>query len=147
MANGAKSAANVNTYSLGMNFALGMKKGIQDYASSVSNSAGSLATAAKNRVKSILGISSPSKEMAKVGRWFGEGFEIGMEDETRNVAYAARGMADTALGQFDQRPGYAGGYGGSVTNIYIDGAKVNDDPAIRDAFMGFMGELRRLAYV
>ena len=147
MASGAKKAATVSTYSLGYNFAIGMKNGIVGGAAKVASAAASMATSAISAAKKAAGISSPSKVMYQQGKWFGEGYEQGIEAETRNVASAARGMADTALGQFDQRPGYAGGAGGSVTNIYIDGAKVNDDPAIQSAFLGLMGELRRLAYV
>lgn len=35
--------------------------------------------------------------------------------------------------------------GGNVTNIYIDGARVNDDAAIESSFYGFMSDLKRLA--
>ena len=84
--------------------------------------------------------------MAQTGRWFGEGYIEGMEAETRNVASAARGMADTAMGQFDQRPGYSGGAGGAYYTININGNKVNDDPAVKAAFLDFMGELHRLSY-
>ena len=147
MASSAKGKLSVSTYGLGLDFANGFRNGILAGASKVASAASSMVTRAINAAKSAQRSGSPSKVMMEQGEWFGEGYEIGIEDKTRDVAYAARGMADAAIGQFDQRPGYSGGAGGSVTNIYIDGAKVNDDPAIRDAFMGFMGELRRLAYV
>ena len=146
MAGSARGQLSVSTYGLGLDFANGFKNGILAGASRVASAARSMVTQAMNAAKSAQDSGSPSKKMMEMGKWFGEGYEMGIEDETRNVAYAARGMANAALGQFDERPDYAGGYG-SVTNIYIDGAKVNDDPAIRNAFMGFMGELRRLAYV
>lgn len=147
MASSAKGKLSVSTYQLGLDFANGFRNGILAGASKVATAASSMVTRAMNAAKNAQKSASPSKEMAKVGKWFGEGYEQGIESETRNVASAARGMADTALGQFDQRPGYAGAGGGSVTNVYIDGTRINDDPAIRSAFMGLMGELQRLAYV
>jgi len=148
MANGAKTAASVDTYSLGYNFAIGMKNGIVAGAAKVANAAASMATSAVQAAKKAAGIASPSKVMMEVGEWFGEGFELGIEDMTRDVANAARGMSNAAIGQFDQRPTYQGGYGGgSVTNVYIDGARVNDDPAIQAATLNLLTEMRRLAYV
>ena len=146
MANGAKSAANVNTYSIGVAFVQGFANGINAMARSAASAAASMADSAYRAAKHAIDSKSPSKKMREVGVWFGQGFEQGIDAETANVAQAARGMSNAAMGQFDERPDYYGG-GGNVTNIYIDGAKVNDDPAIRSAFMGFMGELRRLAYV
>ena len=145
MGQAALAAGAVNTYSLGWNFAMGMKSGILAGAAQVASSAASMASGAIAAAKRAAGISSPSREMRKVGVWFGEGFEQGIDAETANVAQAARGMSNAAMGQFDERPDYYGG-GGNVTNIYIDGAKINDDPAVRGIVLNLMGELRRLSY-
>ena len=146
MATSAKGKLSVDTYSLGLDFANGFKNGILAGASKVATAASSMVTRAMNAAKNAQKSASPSKEMAKVGKWFGEGYEQGIESETRNVASAARGMADTAMGQFDQRPGYSGGAGGAYYTININGNKVNDDPAVKAAFLDFMGELHRLSY-
>ena len=146
MASSAKGKLSVSTYGLGVDFANGFRNGILAGASKVASAASSMVTRAINAAKAAQRSGSPSKVMMEQGEWFGEGYEIGIEDKTRDVAYAARGMADTALGQFDQRPGYTGAGGGSITNIYIDGAKVNDVPAVKAAFLDFMGELHRLSY-
>ena len=146
MASSAKGKLSVSTYQLGLDFANGFKNGILAGASKVATAASSMVTKAMNAAKNAQKSASPSKEMAKVGKWFGEGYEQGIEAETRNVASAARGMADTAMGQFDQRPGYSGGAGGAYYTININGNKVNDDPAVKAAFLEFMGELHRLSY-
>ncbi|MCI6844140.1 MAG: tape measure protein [Coriobacteriaceae bacterium] len=39
---------------------------------------------------------------------------------------------------------WGGASGGTTYNTYIDGTRINDDAAIRAAFMGFMGELVRI---
>ena len=147
MASSAKGKLSVNTYNLGASFATGFAKGIGDFAYKSASAAKSMADTAIAKLKKAIKPGSPSKVMRYYGEVFGQGFEAGIKDTTGDVAQAARGMADAAIDQFGGSPGYSGAGGGSVTNIYIDGAKVNDDPAIRDAFMGFMGELRRLAYV
>ena len=147
MASDAKSAATVSTYGLGLDFANGFKLGIMDGASKVATAAKNMVTNAMNAAKNAQKSGSPSKKMMQMGEWFGEGYEIGIEDTTRDVAYAARGMANAALGQFGQRPAYAGAYGGSVTNIYLDGARLNDDPAIRRVTLDFLTELQRLSHV
>ena len=149
MGQAALAAGAVNTYSLGWNFAMGMKSGILAGAAQVASSAASMAQAAINAAKAKIKPGSPSKVMRYYGEVFGQGFEAGIIDEYRDVANAAAGMAQTAIDQFGQRPDYYGGYaggGGTVYNISIDGTKINDDPAIRSAFMGLMGELRRLSY-
>lgn len=147
MANGARSACSVSTYGLGLDFANGFRNGILAGASKVASAARSMVTNAMAAAKNAQRSGSPSKKMMEMGEWFGEGYEIGINDTTRDVASAARGMANAALGQFDQRPTYQGGYGGSVTNVYIDGARVNDDPAIQAATLNLLTEMRRLAYV
>ena len=146
VANSSKNSLKVDTYSVGQEFARGFANGIASMATAVGNQAASMAMSAINRAKKAAGISSPSKVMYQQGRWFGEGYEQGIESETRNVASAARGMADAAIDQFGGSPGFSGTGYGSVTNVYINGNKVNDDPAVKAAFLEFMGELHRLSY-
>ena len=38
-------------------------------------------------------------------------------------------------------------YTGSVTNVYIDGARINDDPQIRNATKAYLVELMRTAAI
>ena len=147
LAYASKLQLTVDTYSLGSSFSKGFARGIADFASSAATAAANMAQAAVNAAKAKIKPGSPSKVMRYYGEVFGQGFEAGIIDEYRDVANAAAGMAQTAIDQFGQRPTYQGGYGGgSVTNIYIDGAKINDDPAVRGIVLNLMGELRRLSY-
>lgn len=72
--------------SLGKNIMEGIKNGIMNM---VRNLAQSLANAARellNSAKRALGIGSPSKEFAKVGRFMGEGLDIGMTKSFKQVS-------------------------------------------------------------
>ena len=75
--------------SIGKNIMEGIKNGIMNM---VRNLAQSLANAARellNSAKKALGIGSPSKEFAKVGKFMGEGLDIGM---TKSFAVVAKDM-------------------------------------------------------
>lgn len=75
----------------GEGFASGMKhKGVID---KVVSAAWNLARAAKNKIEKWLHIKSPSRVMMKTGGWFGEGFAIGIEKQTKNVSDKARSLA------------------------------------------------------
>ena len=105
-----------------------------------------MAQAAVDAAKAKIKPGSPSKVMRYYGEVFGQGFEKGIKDTTGDVASAARGMANAAIDQFGGSPGFSGTGYGNVTNVYINGNKVNDDPAVKAAFLDFMGELHRLSY-
>lgn len=146
MAASAKGKLNVDTYSLGQTFASGFARGIGSMVTSVAKTAANMAQSAVDAAKAKIKPGSPSKVMRYYGEVFGQGFEKGIKDTTGDVAHAARGMADAAIDQFGGSPGFSGAGGGSVTNVYINGNKVNDDPAVKAAFLDFMGELHRLSY-
>lgn len=84
--------------SLGKNF-------VQSFTNSLKNgsllkdlwNAGlNIGSTALNAVKSFLGIASPSKEAAKLGRFTAEGFALGLEKETRNAVKSASNLAAEA---------------------------------------------------
>jgi len=56
----------------------GMANGIANGLSVVTNAAANLAKSALNKAKSVLGIKSPSREFAKIGRFVNEGFAKGL---------------------------------------------------------------------
>ena len=145
MSSRSKGAINTNTYSLGSDFANGFKRGIINGTAGVVSAAASMAQRAMDKVKKTQNSGSPSKKMAEQGKWFGQGYEIGISREIPNVERTAGTMADAALGQFGRRPEGAVGRGG--TNIYIDGARVNDNPAIQAVLLSFLMDMRRLSYV
>ena len=94
---------------------------------------------ALSAIKNALGISSPSKEAAKVGEWFGEGAVIGMRSTENDIAAESRRMSEAmtltpSLGQ------YGGGYASSFAqqaaarqfafNIAINVAASNEQQAV-----------------
>jgi hypothetical protein len=85
-------------YKRGQQTVQGFINGIKDATglSNLWNAAKNLGSTALNAVKSFLGIASPSKEAAKLGEYFGKGFSLGIEDETRNATKSAAKLADAA---------------------------------------------------
>jgi tape measure domain-containing protein len=75
----------------------GMVSGITGGISMVTRAAKNLARNALNAAKSFLGISSPSKEFAKLGRWSAEGYAKGMAGSTSVIAATAKTMSDMLL--------------------------------------------------
>lgn len=68
-------------FSLGRDIVQGMINGIGSMVSSLVNAAKRAASKAWEGAKDALGIGSPSKEFAKLGRWSMEGFNKGFDDE------------------------------------------------------------------
>lgn len=83
------------------NFITGMVNGIVNGASRVVTAATNMAKNAWNAVTNFLGISSPSKLMATVGRWFDVGFERGIVDHMKGPESAAQMMAERAADAVD----------------------------------------------
>ena len=84
-------------YDSGKNFSLGLANGMNDYASEAANAAASLAAQAKAAADAQLGIASPSKEMIKTGRFFDEGFAVGISQNETLVGGATTSMANSAI--------------------------------------------------
>lgn len=101
----------VSGFTSGMNRALSAVRGfigkfrsvggqiISGLVSGIKGAAGKAVSAAKGVVndalggaKKLLGISSPSKEFAKIGEWSGEGFVNGLESMSRTAAKSAAKM-------------------------------------------------------
>jgi phage-related protein len=74
----------------------GIANGIKNGAQAVINAAKAAARAALEAAKGILGIDSPSKAFAQVGRNASQGFAVGMED-TRPIEAAAEQLGRAAL--------------------------------------------------
>ena len=89
----------VDAGSTGSNFVSGFINGFgwQDVWSAAYN----IGMNALDAIKSALGIKSPSREAKKVGAFFGEGFELGITDEEKNIGKASEKLADTALNALD----------------------------------------------
>ncbi|SFU33506.1 hypothetical protein [Butyrivibrio sp. INlla21] len=84
-------------YDVGMNIALGLRDGINDYAEEAIAAARAMAEAVIAILESIPDINSPSKVTRKLGGFISQGYAIGIEDGAGNVYNAARNVAESAI--------------------------------------------------
>lgn len=102
LATSAKSGAgSINSYDTGSNFGSGFVRGIGDWVGKAASKAAEMASTAYEKVKSVLGIHSPSKVMRGAGRFSGEGFVLGIDDQIPAVKKASERMARSALNSLD----------------------------------------------
>ena len=102
LANSADSgASSVDGSSAGSGFGSGFVSGIRGWIGSAVSAAASLAASALQSAKDYLGIHSPSRVMRAVGKYFGQGFELGISGEEKNVGKASERLADAALNALD----------------------------------------------
>ena len=81
----------------------GLAIGIKSKTAVVERAAGSLATAALNRMKYVASIASPSKRARKeIGEMIGKGLSFGLEDEIGEVEKASEKLSNAAM------PDYSG---------------------------------------
>ena len=130
---------------IGRSIVEGIKQGIREKVDTIFESLKSAISNGIQWIKNLLGIASPSKVFADIGRNTILGFEQGidsatpdaikaMEDATANIS--AAGAVNLAVS------GGAGVRGGNV--VYINGATVNDTPGIQNALVDFLLDLQRL---
>jgi tape measure domain-containing protein len=72
-------------YNVGRDIVTGLINGIKSMVGAVSGAAGDVGNAVKSKLKSVLGIGSPSKITAQYGVWVGEGFNNGLEGMQRAI--------------------------------------------------------------
>ena len=92
-----RGASGGSLHGAGSNLAGGFAQGIADGATGAIEAAASMAKSAVSRVKSILGIKSPSRVFKRIGRYVDEGFAIGMGDNTGLVMDQAINMAKSTV--------------------------------------------------
>ena len=109
---------------LAVDFVKGLVDGISNGASAVVGAVTNLAGGAKNAFKGALGIASPSKEMAKLGKFAGEGVAVGLDASTSKVASAAGDLGGSALGATAGGASGGGKGGGGITVNVASGAIV-----------------------
>ena len=97
MTNAKKDADKENWNPVGKAVVTGTKKGIDDNKSSAISSAVSMASSALEKAKKFLGINSPSKEFAKLGKFSDEGFAQGIIRNIPLVENASKKLADSSL--------------------------------------------------
>lgn len=102
-------------------FVGGLISGITNAIPALISAVGGMVTAAKDKVKSMLGIASPSKVMAGIGVNVAHGFAGGIEGGRGKVAAAAGSMADSAAGGAAGPSAGAGGdYKGGGSSVVVN---------------------------
>lgn len=94
----AESALSIDGYSPGYNAGAGLANGIDDASWRVESAAARIASIASRAMRNALLEKSPSRVTAEIGRYFSEGFAIGIEDEANKAISAANMLANSAIG-------------------------------------------------
>jgi tape measure domain-containing protein len=84
-------------YDAGRYLVEGFANGIRNYASSAATAAANMASSAKTAADRALDNGSPSKIMMQVGRFFTEGFSIGITDREDMVGDSSEKVAQKAI--------------------------------------------------
>ena len=91
-------AAKISEWSsIGSNIIQGLIGGIQSAASSVVDAARGVVSSALDAAKNLLGIHSPSRAFAEIGRYSDEGLIVGLESCAGKVANAAKNVGNKVL--------------------------------------------------
>lgn len=81
-------------YTIGYNAGVGIYNGLGSWSTAIYNLAMSIAKSINDAAEKALDIGSPSRVLAKIGRFAGEGLEIGLEESGKGVLEAASDIAD-----------------------------------------------------
>jgi phage-related protein len=93
--------SNTNWRDVGTNLVNGIQSGITSAWTWLSSTVSSLASGLVSGVKSLLGIHSPSKVFAEIGKYIDLGLTEGIEKHERAVLESVSGMAQDVTDQFD----------------------------------------------
>lgn len=94
-----ESKPNVNGYyALGKDAALGFADGMDDWTSAVADISARMAGAAVAAARGQLQIYSPSRVFKQIGKYTGEGFEIGFVDSMKEANRAVTRAVDKTIG-------------------------------------------------
>lgn len=94
----AENALSIDGYSPGYNAGAGLANGIDDASWRVESAAARIASIASRAMRNALLEKSPSRVTAEIGKYFSEGFAIGIEDEAYKAISAANMLAESAIG-------------------------------------------------
>ncbi len=100
-AEGRYGMRSVSAKSAGYDFGSGFGGGVTNAIRAAVNAAASLASQALSAIKSTLNIHSPSRETRKLGKYFGQGFEQGIEGEEKQVQRTSENLSRIALESMD----------------------------------------------
>lgn len=111
----------------GVDLIQGFIDGISSMVSKVLNTVGSLIDDVKKKFNIGFDFGSPSKEMAKMGKWIGEGLSIGMDKSVMDVIRSSNDLVTAARTPFVQM---AGATSQSITNNYSLGITTTASPTV-----------------
>lgn len=83
-------------WEMGKNAITGFIDGIKGAANAVGDAVTGVANSVTEGIENALDIHSPSRVMKELGKYTGEGFQIGIEDKIPEVSHAVNGMATAA---------------------------------------------------
>jgi cell pole-organizing protein PopZ len=97
------SMSNSKGQEIGKDFVNGIQLGVQNKTKvqQAVNAVQSTALALVNKAKSILKISSPSKVTEEIGKFFDEGLQVGIEENTKQVVGSAQQLSKSLVGSVD----------------------------------------------
>lgn len=110
-----------NLYNTGRNLIAGLWEGIRDKFNDMVDRVKNLVKKLPKVVRKVLGIASPSKVFAEIGKWIPEGLAEGIEDNLDSVSAAANAMVNgAAFGAdgFEVEIDDGGRYGSGMNNTF-----------------------------
>lgn len=128
----------------GKDLIAGLASGITAKAADVASAAVGAANAAVSKVKSALGIHSPSKVFMEIGGFTAEGMALGIKGKTDVVTDA---LSDMTAGLASLVPQHAYAYAGSTTTVTYSFGDVNLNAADMNGMSGIEAFLEMLETV
>jgi hypothetical protein len=116
-----KTVANA-LYDTGVNSAKGIVKGLQSQEKAITKQMQKIAESMKTAIKRALGIHSPSRELAKLGVFAGQGLAVGVDSTTGTVKKSFTNLASDVVKHVAGLPG-PGPLGSSYVTPYGTGGK------------------------
>lgn len=84
-------------WEMGKNAISGFVDGIKGAANAVGDAVTNVANNVTDGIKDALDIHSPSRVMKELGKFTGEGFQIGIQDKIPEITHAVNGMTTAAV--------------------------------------------------
>lgn len=119
-------ARSVDGSGAGANFGAGFVAGISSYVGAAAEAAAGLVRAAKAAADAEARSASPSREMIKRGKWFGQGWVIGIKEFFNKSYGAGRDLVMQSLNAIDTYTDYAAEDAGTkFIQAFMTGAEVS----------------------
>lgn len=133
-------------FDYGTNMIQGLVDGIRSMIDRVRNVVSDVADGIKDKIRSALGINSPSKVMMEIGQYTGLGLAKGMANTVGEVSRQAMFLANAAVPDVNNA-GYNGGLNGAAKgNTYSYGSLLNADKIVISNDMDIQELANRLGF-